>query len=301
MALSLKNKLGFVDGSLPKPAYDDFTFNAWDYCNNLVVSWFTLLLSLEIANSVIWNGIAYDLWEELKKRFYQGNVFQIAELDEELFTFKQGDLSVISYFTKLKGSFSCVCGLKTIRNYRDDTFVVRFLQGLNDQYSVVRSNLIMMKLLPTIDAAFASLLQQERQLLGMDQLDQKPLLNAVDKQANFPSAFHGRGCRRDNRSGKGRAFGGKSHGKQCSFYGKMGHLVDTYYKKHGMPPHLKQRMIQFTNSITAKINKVDGSNTLGLYKDSNDSSASFTMEQKEAILALLHQQTTTNPQISCVI
>ncbi|QHO38366.1 uncharacterized protein DS421_4g119730 [Arachis hypogaea] len=62
----------------------------------------------------------------------------------------------------------------------------------------------MMKLLPTVDAAFASLLQQERQLHGTNQLDQKPLLNAVDKQANFSSAFHGRDRGRDNRSGKGR-------------------------------------------------------------------------------------------------
>ncbi|QHO11483.1 Retrovirus-related Pol polyprotein [Arachis hypogaea] len=212
----------------------------------------------------------------------------------------------MSYFTKLKsiweeledllpipvacaGSFSFVCGLKTMNGYRDDTFVVRFLRGLNDQYSVVRSNLMMMKPLPTVDAAFASLLQQERQLLGTDQLDQQGLLNAIDKQANFSLAFHKRGRGRDNRSGGSRAFEGRSHGKQCSFYGKVSYLVDACYKKHGMPPHLKQRMVQSTNSMTAKIDEVDGSNTLELYKDNNDSSASFTVEQKEAILARLHQ------------
>ncbi|XP_072076575.1 uncharacterized protein [Arachis hypogaea] len=102
-ALKSKNKLGFVDGSLPKPTEDDLVFHAWDKCNNLVVFWITRSLSPEIANSVLWNGVASDIWDKLKKRFYHGDVFRIAELDEELFSTRQGDLTVTSYFMKLKG------------------------------------------------------------------------------------------------------------------------------------------------------------------------------------------------------
>jgi len=42
---SLRNKLKFVSGSLPKPHAFDPTFNAWEHCNNLVLSW--ILNSIE--------------------------------------------------------------------------------------------------------------------------------------------------------------------------------------------------------------------------------------------------------------
>ena len=60
-------------------------------------------LSPEIALSVMWFDTAVDLWCDLKHRFYQGDIFRIAELEEELFAVKQGDFSVTVYFTKLKG------------------------------------------------------------------------------------------------------------------------------------------------------------------------------------------------------
>ncbi|MED6223264.1 hypothetical protein PIB30_072342 [Stylosanthes scabra] len=45
------------------------------------------------------------------------------------------------------------------------------------------------------------------------------------------------------KSRRGKSQGGKSHGGknklQCSYCGKLGHSVDTCYKKHGYPPHFK--------------------------------------------------------------
>ena len=35
----------------------------------------------------------------------------------------------------------------------------------------------------------------------------------------------------------------------CSFCGKSGHLVDTCYKKHGYPPHLKQKYGDMCNTL----------------------------------------------------
>nr|KYP41298.1 hypothetical protein KK1_037318 [Cajanus cajan] len=39
VALSMKNKILFVDGSLPKLAADDPTYPAWIRGNNVVISW----------------------------------------------------------------------------------------------------------------------------------------------------------------------------------------------------------------------------------------------------------------------
>jgi hypothetical protein len=38
-ALICKDKLGFVDGFLPKPAMDDPFFKAWVKCDYMVTSW----------------------------------------------------------------------------------------------------------------------------------------------------------------------------------------------------------------------------------------------------------------------
>ncbi|XP_072088205.1 uncharacterized protein [Arachis hypogaea] len=134
-----------------------------------------LSLSSDIAQSVMENSIAKDLWQELKNRFYQGDVFKIAGLQEKLFSIKQGDLSVTHYFTKLKGIWKdlktfrplpqcnctpkCTCVFDTVSNYQKDTFVVRFLRGLNEQFGSARSNIMLMNPLFSIDSAYSMMLQ----------------------------------------------------------------------------------------------------------------------------------------------
>ena len=51
----------------------------------------------------MWMENASDIWNTLKKRYYQGDVFRISDLQEELYLLKQGDATITSYFTKLKG------------------------------------------------------------------------------------------------------------------------------------------------------------------------------------------------------
>ena len=45
---------------------------------------------------------ASDLWLELKQRFAQNNHTRIADLQEELYSMKQGDITVTGFFTQLK-------------------------------------------------------------------------------------------------------------------------------------------------------------------------------------------------------
>ncbi|XP_057760853.1 uncharacterized protein LOC130981267 [Arachis stenosperma] len=180
LALKSKNKLKFIDGSITKPNENDPLFEAWERCNTYIVSWINLSLSPDIAGSVIWNNSASDLWRDLRRRYYQGDKFRVAELQEELFQLKQGDASITAYYTKLKSIWEdldnfrpvpncescdsiCSCGLKVMREYRHEDHTTRFLKGLSEQYSVPRSQLMLMDPLPDIDTAFSMLTQQERQ------------------------------------------------------------------------------------------------------------------------------------------
>jgi len=144
-----------------------------------VLSWINHSLSPEIYNSVLWFDNCFLLWKDLKHRYHQGDIFRSTLLQEELYSIKQGDLSVTTYFTKLKSVWEeldsylpipdcscnpiCNCGLEIVCDYRHKEYVIRFLRGLNDQYSNVRSQVMLMKPLPNIESTFSLLTEQERQ------------------------------------------------------------------------------------------------------------------------------------------
>ncbi|XP_033516181.1 uncharacterized protein [Nicotiana tomentosiformis] len=60
---SAKNKIGFVDGTCPKPAENSPHIKQWNICNNMVISWLTSSLFPEIAESVQYSETAESIWE----------------------------------------------------------------------------------------------------------------------------------------------------------------------------------------------------------------------------------------------
>lgn len=73
IALSAKNKLGFISGSFPQPKISSDSFKPWTRCNDMVISWVLNSLSKEIAESVLYSKTARDIWTELEERFGQSN------------------------------------------------------------------------------------------------------------------------------------------------------------------------------------------------------------------------------------
>jgi hypothetical protein len=121
VSLTPKNKLAFIDGSLPKPSHsDDPTFHAWTRCNNMIVAWILNSISKEIASSVIYITTCAEMWQDLKDRFSQGNGPRIFQLQKILTTLSQENSSISEYFTKIKSIWdeldnydpipSCTCG-----------------------------------------------------------------------------------------------------------------------------------------------------------------------------------------------
>nr|KYP64303.1 hypothetical protein KK1_018896 [Cajanus cajan] len=73
VALSVKNKLAFIDGTLPKPASTDSTFAAWNHANNVVISWLYNSVSKDIITSILFASTAQEIWDDLKTRFSRKN------------------------------------------------------------------------------------------------------------------------------------------------------------------------------------------------------------------------------------
>ena len=121
VALDAKNKLGFIDGTLPQPVLNDPLRVIWDRNNKVILAWIVRALCFEIAQSVMFITKASDLWLELKLRFAQNNHTQIADMQEELYLMKQWDMTITGFFTQLKSLWGelenfrplsvCACGL----------------------------------------------------------------------------------------------------------------------------------------------------------------------------------------------
>ena len=180
MALLSKNKLKFVDGSIQVPSKNDPSFEVWERCNTMVSSWIYRAVSSSIAQSITWLDNAIDIWNDLKERFSQGDAYRIADLQSEIYAFHQNSLTVTDYFTQLKILWdelvnlrpipTCSCdpkcsceALKIVRNYQSNDHVIRFLKGLNDNFATVRSQIMLIDPLPSINKVFSMVLQHERQ------------------------------------------------------------------------------------------------------------------------------------------
>ncbi|XP_074298217.1 uncharacterized protein LOC141629043 [Silene latifolia] len=150
IALSAKNKTGFIDGTIPKPA----------------------------ATSATANSTAEVAWKELEERFGQSNGAQLYGVQKKLNDFAQGNDNIATYFTKIKSvwdeiegmgmnprcSCSCNCGAtEKQQKFEEDKRVVQFLMGLNNSYTAIRGTILIQNPLPKIAMVYNILLQEERQ------------------------------------------------------------------------------------------------------------------------------------------
>ncbi|XP_075096203.1 uncharacterized protein LOC142174321 [Nicotiana tabacum] len=174
VSLSAKNKLGFIDGTLPKPKENSTFFSLRTRCNDMVFAWRLNSLTREIRSSVIHSKSAHDLWKQLEKRYGQSNLAQLFELQKQLIETVQGSNNIATYFNNMKTIWDeielldarvvcscaeCKCGASEKNNALEERQkLVQFLMGLNESYTSCRGNIMMMNPLPDIDRAYFLLL-----------------------------------------------------------------------------------------------------------------------------------------------
>ncbi|XP_072064542.1 uncharacterized protein [Arachis hypogaea] len=306
IALISKNKIGFLDGTIPTPATDDPLFPSWRRCNTLVSSWIFNSLSAPIAQSVIYFDYAEAIWEDLRNRFSQGDLLRVAELQEQIYGLKQESLSVTQYHTALRALWEehdTYCPVKPYicpaRSYHDQNFIIRFLKGLDDYFTVVRSQILLIDPLPPESKVFNMVIQHERQLQGGASVLNEPisLTNAVITPQRRLNPGRGRGhITNDGRSGAE---------KVCVYCGGLstGHTVDECYGKHDYPPghprypgrprfnDRSNSTASYTNATAANPNSSHqqlsrtGSSKEETYPTSGPS---LSQAQYQSLLALLH-------------
>ncbi|XP_019155956.1 PREDICTED: uncharacterized protein LOC109152764 [Ipomoea nil] len=263
IALEVKNKWGIIDGSISVPDVGHPEYGAWRRCNMIVSSWLLKSVSPSIAQSVIYFEKAKDIWEDLRKRFSQADPHRISELQDEIYNNKQGILSVTDYYTRCKTLWEemsalrplpvcectprCSCELvKKIIKERDDDQVIRFLKGLNDDFTSIKSGVLVLDPMPDVYKVFGMALKLERQISGTnigcsgnDIMQANASQGSLTEQMNEEVVAVVSGSNNASNFNNKKRFNTNSGNKsaaKCTFCGMNGHTIDKCYKKHGYPP-----------------------------------------------------------------
>ncbi|BAT76916.1 hypothetical protein VIGAN_01498400 [Vigna angularis var. angularis] len=316
-ALSAKNKIQFIDGTATPPQKEADFYHAWTRCNDMVVSWLVHSVSPDIRRNILWMDSAQAIWDDLKSRFFQGDLLRISELQNEAAALKQGERTVTEFFTKLciiwdeldnfRPEPTCSCEIKcscklisTIAQRKHEDRTLQFLRGLNEQYDNIQSHVLLMDPMPPISKIFSYVVQQERQVMSNN------FLNGLE--IKHVAAVGIVTCSYCGKNGHNESVCFKKHGfpanknttgkKICSHCEKAGHTIEVCYRKHGFPPGHKLhngKSFMTTNQDT----KNDGSS------DANDQEVRLTQQQYQALLTLIKPShdtgTSSTNQISSVI
>ncbi|XP_057456379.1 uncharacterized protein LOC130747451 [Lotus japonicus] len=320
-ALSAKNKFRFVDGSIPVPEADHPLYFAWERCNNLIHTWIMNSVSSSIAQNLVYIENVIDVWNELKERFSQVDLIRISELQSEISNLRQGSSTITDFFTELKTLWEeidgfrplpiCICNARcpcqgNAKIYKDQDYIIRFLTGLNEEFATVRSQILLMKPLPTLNEVFSMVIQQKRQSgaslgnSGQNVGDARSMLNAVDNRQGYG---RGRGYPQGNQysfssaanANKNRGYysgsgSGSGRGTRiCSHCGRIGHTIDSCYKIYGLPPSFRSQNNGSVNNFQTE----EGNNGDHLYCNEDPQQPEVPVSQSSHVLNGNNSHTTT--------
>ncbi|WVZ25693.1 hypothetical protein V8G54_004237 [Vigna mungo] len=185
-----------------------------------------------------------------------------------------------------------------MKEYRENDCVLCFLRGLNDNYSVVRSQILLMNPLPSLTKKFSMIIQHERQLQpGF--LPEPPIMAAqVSQSIPSFSTSNGRGKplpANDYGRGKPSYQGSQTRSswerfgapRQCTHYGRTNHTIDTFFLLHGLPPRFS---IGFKSKRVHNVT-IDSSTTIPSSSNSQAQSSTLGLSQEQihGLLPLLPQ------------
>ena len=150
---------------------------------------------------------------------------------------------------------------------------MQLLMGLNDSFSHIRGQILLMDPIPSVDKVYSLLIQEEKQRSIGHGSNNGPF---VESTALAAKAFmHGS---KTFKKGKERP--------TCSHCGLLGHTVEKCYKIHGYPPGYKTK---------ARANQVLSFDSIQESTPANTQSPfPFTMEQCQKLIAMIGGSETQN-------
>ncbi|XP_057532157.1 uncharacterized protein LOC130810200 [Amaranthus tricolor] len=234
MAFSARNKLDFLHETLPKLDTTHSNYSSW---------------------------IRY-----LEERFAYSSHTKIYNLEKQLADVDQGNLSVLDFYTKFKVLWddlnsidllpTCTCNNCTYNmtgrflKQQQNRKLIRFMMKLNEQFSGIRSNVLMMKDLPHLSEAYRLFAQEEthkeiaqnttvNEPLGFAITQNKPYNTAPYKSQNYKSYSFPNTDRLNTNQKFTPSTKRPSSSYFCTHCKVPGHSYERCFKIHGYPVGFK--------------------------------------------------------------
>jgi hypothetical protein len=242
---------------------------------------------------------AVDAWNDLKDRFSQGDLVRISELMQEIYALQQDSKFVTDFYSELKVLWeeleiympipNCTCrarcncdAMQYARSNHTILYAIRFLTGLNENFAMVKSQILLLDPLPPMSKIFSMVLQYERQgNFGISD-ESKILVNAVDsKKSSYPNP---RGYpQRSTTKGS----------KYCTYCHGTNHTINDCFKKHGYPPHM-QRNNRAAYMASGDSNDIGPEASEHGESSQASSAPSITPDQYQQLMSLLQHSSVSN-------
>ncbi|XP_023764037.1 uncharacterized protein LOC111912534 [Lactuca sativa] len=175
--LLAKNKIGLIDGTVKKPKSTSPTYKAWVRADAMIKGWLTTAMEREIRTSVRYANTSSEIWPYLEERFEKEGVTRAYELKKTLYVTRHDGSSVSNYYTKLRSIWDelqmvlptprftyegCNSGIsKQLNELREKERTYEFLMGLDKDFAVIRTQVLAMKLTPSIGTVYHLLAEDE--------------------------------------------------------------------------------------------------------------------------------------------
>ncbi|XP_049347852.1 uncharacterized protein LOC125812395 [Solanum verrucosum] len=283
----------------------------------MVTYWILNSLSPNLRDGLQYVNNAKELWEELEDRYDQTNGCKLYQIQKEINDLVKGNLDITGYYTKMKklweemntidiaSQCSCVytCSGKTkMYKVEQDTRLIHFLMGLNEVYTAMRGNILMMDVLPTMAQAFAILCQEEKQREmkphNSTALDSTSLVaySSTHTRKGFKTNYNSnRGSTSNSGNSNFRASSSSVNAYSqtrpqlfCDYCKRSDHTKDRCYKLHGYPTSSKFSKGKGSASAANAYTSEEGNNQVeGNHEQRRQMPLNLSKSQYEQLLNLL--------------
>ena len=226
ICLASKRKLGFITGVVKRDPSDKTKQDHRDTCNSMIISWLLGCMNDSIKRSVMFVTNCSQIWKELEQRYSVTNGSRKYRISKEIYETKQSGRLISEFYTDMKTLWEELETLsnlppitemntevnefvKALNQSQEEQKLFQFLNGLDESYATIRSNLLMNTPLPSVDSACCTLSQEE---------SQRELHRPVKEEGDVIAMYS------------------RTNDISCTACGKNGHLSEKCWTVVGYPP-----------------------------------------------------------------
>lgn len=290
LALVTKNKLGFINGSCPRPKDDHVLEKQWDRCNFVVLSWILSSVTEDLFLGQVFSKDSSKVWEELKETYDKVDGSFTFNLYQKINPLSQNGSLVSEYYHKLNSRWKqfdtliklpkCTCNAS--HNFFEHSQLMKlmqFLMGLDDVYQPIKSNILTRDPLPSVKTAFSFVSREESHRGGSGSSSRNKTHSAILSKVT------------DNKKNVVRP-----SNLLCKHCGFSGHTIERCFKLNGFPKDFQNRSRptnQNLKPLASNVCVTDAHSTEPIPQSSLLSSPfPFSEQQVAKLLELLGQKST---------